>query len=413
MRFNFSAARKIMLMSGSFLPAILCSIAAVIIAALEHAPIFTIAALVTMALVWATTCAYNFRKQFIAHNPNKIYQGNETDNERLQQLHNLVSNAIHEEIDNLGSDVERYRNVVSEAINGLSESFQGLNKLSLSEKEMLVAILSDMAGNASSSDQTTIEKFVADTEKTMYYFVDMIVGTSKESMRLVFKLDEMYDQISQVMSLLSDIKSIAAQTNLLALNASIEAARAGEYGRGFAVVAEEVRALSHRSDQFSNEINNVVSGAMAGIQGARQVVNEIASKDMKVMLEAKNKVSNTMEAINRFHENAATKLSLVGDMVEEMDAKVALAVTSLQFEDIVSQLSFHIDKRLGVLREAFVTVEQSRENAYLIKMADSAEYQRSLTEFEQNIHAAIDKFRELERTPVAQENMVAGDIDLF
>ena len=365
------------------------------------------------AVMWALTAIYFHSHYSNANNTNlTVTERNGHSNEKLSALHAQLSETLHEEIANVRLDVDRYRTVVSDAIGGLSESFHGLGELSQSQKEMLVSLLTDMSSNDGNNDEkSTIEKFVSDAEGTMHYFIELIVGTSKESMRLVYKLDEMHEQINRVMSLLGDIKSIAAQTNLLALNASIEAARAGEVGRGFAVVADEVRALSRRSDQFSNEINTVVSAAMSGIHSARDVVSGIASNDMSLMLESKRKVSTTMEAINSFHENAKSKLSLVDGMVRDIDKKIALAITSLQFEDIVTQLAGHIDKRLGILDSAMSVMEET--NVRKLE-PDSDNAQEALQLIENDALSSINLLKELGKsTPVHQHNMAAGDIDLF
>ncbi|WP_371929093.1 methyl-accepting chemotaxis protein [Pseudomonas sp. LD120] len=104
---------------------------------------------------------------------------------------------------------------------------------------------------------------------------DMVRGTVSAIERMAGEVQgtasligELADESRDIGKVLDVIRGLADQTNLLALNAAIEAARAGEAGRGFAVVADEVRALAHRTQQSTSEIERMINSIQNGTEDA-------------------------------------------------------------------------------------------------------------------------------------------------
>ncbi|MDP2147861.1 MAG: methyl-accepting chemotaxis protein, partial [Pseudomonas sp.] len=95
--------------------------------------------------------------------------------------------------------------------------------------------------------------------------IERMSGDVQGTATLIGALAEESRDIGKVLDV---IRGLADQTNLLALNAAIEAARAGEAGRGFAVVADEVRALAHRTQQSTSEIERMIGSIQAGTEQA-------------------------------------------------------------------------------------------------------------------------------------------------
>ena len=121
-------------------------------------------------------------------------------------------------------------------------------------------------------------------------------------------LDKFKQQEDHINSILTEIQNIAEQTNLLALNAAIEAARAGEAGRGFSVVADEVRNLSKKTKEATENINEVMKKSN---ELSKSVIDNI--QNIQVKMEESNsqinQVSNVMNEIMQGAQNVSKAVS--------------------------------------------------------------------------------------------------------
>ena len=146
--------------------------------------------------------------------------------------------------------------------------------------------------------------------------IELLSEQLGDASKVVIALEQNATDINQI---LSTIQAIAEQTNLLALNAAIEAARAGEQGRGFAVVADEVRVLSHRTQDSTEEIRAMITTLQ---QNSQQAVTSMASSTdiAHSSVEFANQAKLSLESITHSITEISDMATQIASAAEEQRA---------------------------------------------------------------------------------------------
>ena len=203
---------------------------------------------------------------------------------------------------------------------------------------------------------------------------ERVKGISNKNRETILLLAEEVESASQVINklqqdsatiggILDVIRGIAEQTNLLALNAAIEAARAGEHGRGFAVVADEVRTLASRTQESTQEIQNMIEVLQSG-----------AEKAVSVMDIGKAQAANCVEQ----SEVADKALETITHAVHEAYDRSSQIATAAEEQSVVAQ---EISENL----ESIVTIAEQTTSGSQQTAASSGEVAHLAEELQQSV----------------------------
>ncbi|MBW4795774.1 methyl-accepting chemotaxis protein [Pseudomonas tolaasii] len=213
-----------------------------------------------------------------------------------QQLRSTI-HGISESAQQLASAAEEMSSVMEQSTRGLQAQNDEIEQAATAVNEMSAAV-DEVAGNAVSSAEASKASDedskhghyqISETISSIQNLVDEVLGASNKAEGLAVQAQD----ISKVLEV---IRGIAGQTNLLALNAAIEAARAGEAGRGFAVVADEVRSLAQRTQDSTEEIEQMITGIQQGTQDTVGALNSSAEHAGQTLQRA-NSAGSALEKI--------------------------------------------------------------------------------------------------------------------
>ncbi|WP_416068870.1 methyl-accepting chemotaxis protein [Pseudomonas protegens] len=251
----------------------------------------------------------------------RLLQAMVTMQEKLRDTLQSISGSAHQ----LASAAEELNSVTEEGARGLSQQNNEIEQAATAVNEMTSAV-EEVARNAVSTSEASKNATTSagDGRDQVRETVSAIERMSSDVQGTASLIGDLANESRDIGKVLDVIRGLADQTNLLALNAAIEAARAGEAGRGFAVVADEVRALAHRTQQSTSEIERMIGSIQSGTEHAVDSMRnstERAESTLSIARGAGQSLDTINSAISEINER-----NLVIASAAEEQAQVAREV---------------------------------------------------------------------------------------
>lgn len=238
--------------------------------------------------------------------------------------------------------------LVSDNIGNLIQNFQALVTIAQEQNSRMNEVIAITTTIRVDHQAITMQEVAETLKKTLQAVIELIISFSKNSIQLVYALDDVVNNLTSVDKIIVDIEKVNRKTNLLALNATIEAVRAGEYGKTFVVVANEVRELASAVRQLAADIREKIGAVAVGIRGGHSMLKDFAALDMNEHIMAKDRLEKIIGAMVMQNEAFSKRLQ---------DSKAAAVqtqnfagmITNFQFQDRMEQSLAYVNDMLQVM----------------------------------------------------------------
>jgi len=204
--------------------------------------------------------------------------------------------------------------------------------------------------NATSSGTTaTNNDPTLEMQKVLEALLKNVQASCQFSQSAAAKLLHLEQRLASVEKIVGEVEDIAGRAKMVALNGRIEAARLGETGKAFGVVAQETKELADKAAQTSQAIRQSITKLAVELAGTTAEMRLRAESDTVGFQQTNVVARELLNKLDITHRQMSDSMENTVNISMALQADIAKAVMSLQFQDRVSQCVIHVMETLSGL----------------------------------------------------------------
>ncbi|EFP96424.1 methyl-accepting chemotaxis protein [Vibrio caribbeanicus] len=299
---------------------------------------------------------------------NEFFKIKKTYNQSIEQLSQLIKE-LTSSSDNTNSASDNLSQLMTSTADNTQNVLTRVESISTAISE-LSSTSKEVSSNAVQAEDETRKatENVKHGNKALDKSIVLTQSINNSVQETAGMIEELKNSAVNIGEVTNVISSISEQTNLLALNAAIEAARAGEQGRGFAVVADEVRQLAGKTQESTQNIQEIISKLQEQSEKANNnMIANVASIQESVELSDNVKssfddIANSVEVISGINTLVATASQEQYSVTEE------IAQSTVTMFDLVSENVGAVDQAQRSASELSSLAEKQNKELSFFKV---------------------------------------------
>ena len=181
----------------------------------------------------------------------------------------------------------------------------------------------------------------------------------------------------------------------------------GKLVSNFIQISDGVRDLAGHTNAFSKQIHEVVDNTSNSLAAAERTASNLATDGRAAAMESNRHVQAIMADLTAFNEAVAKNAIELNSISTNVEQNVLVVISTLQFQDMSSQLIEHARMRMSALQEV------ANEMGKGAGSPSRREYLAQIAAYNRLLDKHVVSLDKQKANPVTQKDFGTGDVELF